>query len=341
VQLAYDADDDGYLKSLLQALDIPQESQVLPFTRSSFLANLISPQQPRAIYFTDDVAVSIAQGGRVMELIANDANGGPAFYTFATARQGNPRFQQEVALCTYCHNRTSPAASMWIVASIAADGAGVPIRRGGDPSFDLTDHGTAFENRWGGWYVTGLTGAMRHQGNTVLPPVERELPIGQGLNVTNLSGRFDVQQLLQPTSDVVALMTLEHQAGFINRAAALNADYSEARADELAAYMTFTGETPLPGPVTGNSGFTARFAAPGPRDAAGRSLRDFDLKTRLFRHPLSYMIHSSAFDALLPQPKARVLQRLEEILRATPEGRTALAIAAATRPGLPESWKTP
>jgi hypothetical protein len=296
VRIAYE-NGHGYLRGLLKALDVPEESQVLPFTSSSFLGNLINPKQPRAIYFNDDVAVSVAQGGRVVELITNGRNGGPAFYTFATARRG-------------------------------------------DPGFDHTDHATPFENRWGGWYVTGTTGSIRHHGNVTLPMGASDLPTDQGLNVSDLSGRFDARQVLQPGSDVVALMTLEHQAGFINRAAALNADYSDGRADDLAAYMTFAGEAALPGPIQGSGGFTARFAATGPRDATGRSLREHDLKTKLFRYPLSYMLYSNAFDALKPQAKARVWQQLRERLRATPEGRTAIAIAAATKPDVPAEWKT-
>lgn len=341
--LTYDESGHGYLRSLLAALKVPEESQVLPFTRSSFLANLIGPERPRAIYFSDDVAVGVAQGGREVEIVANDRSGGPAFYTFATARRDTPRFQPEVARCTFCHNRTSPAASLWIMANIPAHANGEPLRGrpGTDPSFDMTDHTTPFENRWGGWYVTGATGAMRHRGNVTLAPGAKDLPTDQGLNVTDLSGRFDLKQVPQPTSDVVALMTLEHQVGFINRAAALNAEYSDARADELAAYMTFAGEAALPGPVTGNSGFAARFAAAGPRDSQGRSLRDHDLKTRLFSYPLSYMLYSAAFDSLAPDAKARVWRRLHDILRATEAGREAIAIAAATKPDVPDYWKTP
>ena len=341
VQLRYAEDGHGYLRSVLAALQVPAESQVLPFTRSSLMTGLISPKTPRALYFNDDVAIGVVHGSSMLELIVNGADG-PAFYTFATNRRTRPRFHAEVGRCTFCHNREDGAASQWIVADIAADANGFPARRGGnDQRFDLTDHATAFEKRWGGWYVTGTATNMRHHGNATLASGAAELPTGQGLNVTDLSGRFDPAQTLGASSDVVALMTLEHQAGFINRAAVLNTRYSDAGADELAAYMTFAGETRLPGPVTGNSGFTARFATLGPRDAAGRSLREHELKTRLFRYPLSYMITSTAFDALPPPARARVLQRLGEILRVTPEGRTALAIAAATRPGLPEGWKTP
>jgi hypothetical protein len=341
VKLTYDPAGNGYVRSLLAALDIPEESQVLPFTRSSFLANLISPASPRAVYFNDDVAVGVARGGRLIEIIVNDKSGGPAFYSFATAPTEQPRFQPEVALCTFCHNRTSPAASLWIVANIPAQANGAPLLNRSNGDFDLTDHATAFENRWGGWYVTGTTGAMRHRGNVTLMPGTKELPIDQGLNVTDLAARFDTAQVLQPSSDVVALMTLEHQAGFINRASTLNADYTQARADELADYMTFAGETSLPGPIKGNSAFAARFAAMGPRDAAGRSLRDHDLQTRLFRFSLSYMIHSDAFASLSPQAKSRIWQRLEARLRPTAEGRAAMAIAAHTGEGAPPRWKTP
>ena len=47
VRLSYSQDGHGYLKSLLDALEIPVESQVMPFTRSSFLAGQISPKTPR------------------------------------------------------------------------------------------------------------------------------------------------------------------------------------------------------------------------------------------------------------------------------------------------------
>src|SRR5436190_7030954 len=109
-RLIYAKDGHGYLKSLLDALNIPVESQVLPFTRSRFLANLISPNKPRAIYFNDDVAVGVAQDGSVFELMANDREGGPVFYTFATRRRDNPRPAAEISRCTFCHNRTDPAA---------------------------------------------------------------------------------------------------------------------------------------------------------------------------------------------------------------------------------------
>ena len=56
------------------------------------------------------------------------------------------------------------------------------------------------------------------------------------------------------------------------------------------------------------------FADRGPRDKQGRGLRDFDLKTRLFRYPLSYMTYSAAFDALPDRARNQIYQRLNDVL---------------------------
>ena len=45
-------------------------------------------------------------------------------------------------------------------------------------------------------------------------------------------------------------------------------------AAEMVDYLLFVDEAPLPGPISGTSSFAADFAARGPRDAQGRSLRD-------------------------------------------------------------------
>ncbi len=85
-------------------------------------------------------------------------------------------------------------------------------------------------------------------------------------------------------------------------------------AEELADYLLFVNEWPLESPVEGNSGFTKEFAAEGPRDSKGRSLREFDLQHRLMRYPCSYMIYSPAFDALPVEARDAIYQRLWQIL---------------------------
>ncbi len=346
-RLTYAQNGLGYLKSLLAALDVPEDSQVLTFTRSSLQFDKISPKTPRAIYFKDDVAVAAVHQGRLLELIADDTRGGLAFYTLDTARSDKPRFTPEGNTCALCHGMVNRYAPGWIVASITATTEGEPQFPDPAKPFDFTEQSTPFEQRWGGWYVTGTHGGMIHRGNEASDPAHPyDLSPTAGLNVTNLSDRFDLARTLRPTSDIVALMTLEHQTGIANRIASINAQFGSGvpadagkLIDDLAAAMTFADEVPLPSPVQGNSGFSAIFARRGPRDPQGRSLRDFDLQTRLFRYPLSYMVYSTSFDALLPAAKALVWRRLYDRLRGSDRGAQAIAILAVTRADVPAYWK--
>jgi hypothetical protein len=100
--------------------------------------------------------------------------------------------------------------------------------------------------------------------------------------------------------------------------------------------MLFSKAVPLTAPVQGTSNFTAEFSALGPRDSNGRSLRDFDLKTRLFRYPLSYLIYSKAFDGL-PQPvKTYVHGRLRDILTGADKSPAFAHLSAADRKAILE-----
>jgi hypothetical protein len=226
------------------------------------------------------------------------------------------------------------------VANITATPDGMPQIMNPAHPFDFTDQTRPFEDRWAGWYVTGATQNMHHLGNVTAPDPEKPFDLPQGRTLASLSGRFDAAHALNPGSDIVALMTLEHQTGFINRLYVLNMRYSDAALDDLIQYMTFASEVPLPGPVTGDSGFTADFTKRGPRDNAGRSLRSFDLKTRLFRYPLSYMVYSTAFDTLKPGIRDKLYRRLYDTLKARGEdGADAIAILAQTKSGLPDFWK--
>jgi hypothetical protein len=344
IKFDYAPDGHGYLRSVLQALKISPESQVLPFTKSSLQFDHISPGTPRAVYFNDDVAVGSVHPGGLIEILVNDRRGGLAFYTLDNSKPGTPRLEEEGARCTVCHGLVNNVAPGWIVANITATADGMPQIANPAHPFDITDQTRPFEDRWGGWYVTGTSENMRHLGNVTAPDPQQpfELPAEGGRTLASLSGRFDPSHALKATSDIVALMTLEHQTGFINRVDVLNTKYSDAGLDDLVTYMTFANEVPLPGPISGDSGFTADFAKPGPHDSRGRSLRTFDLKARLFRYPLSYMVYSTAFDALKPDIKDKLYRRLYDALKAKgADGNDAIAILAATKPDLPDTWKQP
>lgn len=357
--LPFATDGHGYVPGLLQAFRIPRDSQLLVFSASSLQFDRIGPKTPRALYYQDDVALGTVLDGRLIEVMAADRDTGVAFYTIDTARSDKPRFERRTGECMICHGFASRWASGMMVSNMDTGPDGKPINLDPTHIFRLTDHRTPFEERYGGWYVTGQTGAMHHRGNVTLDPADPLTVPAGGLNLASVSSRITAGRYLEPGSDVVSLLTLEHQSGFVNLVTRINAQYRglnnlaikpELRAtqedidfsiDELAGYMTFADEVALPSPVTGSSDFARAFAARGPADSRGRSLRQFDLTAHLFRYPLSYMIYSQSFANLNPAAKMRVWRLVYDRLRAKgAPGADAIAIVAATSPDAPDYWKT-
>jgi hypothetical protein len=242
------------------------------------------------------------------------------------------------------------------------------------PAFNLgmpvTDDRTSFQDRWGGWYVTGTHGGMRHRGNAVAGDRSKpDVLQTQGTqNLTTLGQKFDNGLYLSRLSDIVALMTLEHQTrmtNLINRVGwetriaqqdgKLDDSSTRARIDadieSMVTYMLFADEAGLYDSVQGVSTFTKTFPERGPHDRQGRSLRDFDLQKRLFKYPLSYMVYSGAFDAMPDEAKTRVYRRLFDVLSGADKSaefaklseddrRNVLAILRDTKPNLPAYWKS-
>jgi hypothetical protein len=92
----------------------------------------------------------------------------------------------------------------------------------------------------------------------------------------------------------------------------------------------------LTAPIQGSVAFVQGFEAQGPRDKQGRSLRQFDLKTRLFQYPCSYLIYSDAFDSLPPKLKEQLYQRLWDILTGQDTSPAFERIPAGTRQAIRE-----
>ena len=354
----------GYLPDVLERLGIRVDSQALVFSKTSFQAPLISPRNPRAIYFTDNAAVGYVPGGDGIELTGTDSRNGVNFYTL-NVEDGKPRIGRR-DVCLQCHQGPATAGVPGIfIGSVFPSPSGAPYLHDGAI---VTDHRTKFEERWGGWYVNGTHGAMKHRGNAVAPdPAEPNKLETEGTqNQTNLYRTpVTLTDYLAPVSDLVALMTLEHQTqmtnlftrlGWETRIAEQKADESaatQARIDGLVGdtvdYMLFIDEERLKEPIQGVSTFTKTFAARGPRDRKGRSLRDFDLKTRLFKYPLSWLIYSAQFDSLPASAKDRLLHRLYDALTGAdpsakyvamgPSRGAILEILRETRTDLPPYWK--
>jgi hypothetical protein len=293
---------------------------------------------------------------------------GAIFYILDEHRVERPRFERAELDCVQCHIAASTTRGVpgVMVRSVATRSTGIPV--GGAPTF-LTGHESPMKDRWGGWYVTGSCGKQTHMGNATVS--------GTG-EAKRIEHELDTTRYLTSTSDIVAHLVLAHQTqmhnlitqtnyqtrlalyadGGRNKAANLPpGTISEAArqqyqrpAEQLVRYLLFANEAPLEDRVEGASGYAEEFAAKGPRDARGRSLRDFDLRTRIFKYPCSYLIYSEAFDAIPEPAKAYIYRRLFEVLSGRDQDaeftslsgedrRAILEILVATKPGVPEEWK--
>jgi hypothetical protein len=350
----------GWLPSILKSLDVDPESQVLVFSKTSLQLHKISPRTPRALYFNDDVYIGFCQQGEVVEIAATDPSLGAVFYTLDQAEDAT-KIVADRGQCLTCHatNRTHSVPG-YLVRSVYSDFNGRP--RSGTRAF-VTDHSTEFTKRFGGWYVSGDHGDLRHLGNIVARDrVDPEkMDAEAGANLTELSDLFNTEPYLTPDSDIVALMVLEHQSQMHNLLARASMETRSAiyhdeginealgrpkgtmsestqrrmarACEDVVRYMLFADEISLDSQIKGNTPFTEVFQARstklGQLDSAGRSLRQFDLTRRMFKYPCSYMVYSDAFQKL-PEPMYNLIrQRLYEILTAkdTPQGYERLSDA--------------
>lgn len=325
VKLKFQDDGTGYLQSVLRALDVPVESQVMVFSKTSFQAPRIAPRTPRALYFNDDVTVGFVQTGDVVEITSLDPNQGVIFYSLDQEEVAKPRFERRDT-CLQCHQSAATlGVPGLVIRSVVSEASGYPMFQAGTKT---TDHRSPLEDRWGGWYVTGKS-TGKHMGNQVA--VDRDKPE----SLKEITARFDAGRYLTPNSDVVALMVLEHQTQMTNLLTRVNFEVRHAlhhqktmnqifgdtmttrsdstkrrireAAEELVDYLLFVEEAPLAEPIRGSSGFAEVFAKRGP-------LREFDLERRLFKVPCSYMIYSAAFDGMGNDALEAVYLRLHQVL---------------------------
>lgn len=365
------------LRAVLDTLEVPVESQVLVFSKTSLQRDLIGPRRPRAIYFSEDCYVGWVPGG-LIEVAVTDPVLGVVFYRVDPRERAGLRIERDPD-CLSCHG--AALTRHWpglIVRSVFPDATGEPLSAAG--SF-LIGHESPLADRWGGWYVTGQSGSLRHMGNVTARLQGRDTVMDRaaGANLTDLRRFFPVADYLRPDSDIVALLVLEHQTGMMNRLVtgalrvrkwlAYQQNLQRERGEPVSAepvgvarrvvesearrileYLLFSEEAPfLPEGIRGGSAFSEAFRRHRRTDARGRSLKDFDLRTRLFTWRCSYMVYSQAFDALPPALYAAVARDLGEVLgagepppafrRLTAGERAGIReILAATKPELTRSW---
>lgn len=342
VQLKFE-ERSGYLRAVLDALRVPAESQVATFAKNSFQADLIERRNPRAVYFSDDVAVGWVRGAELLEIAAHDPKQGGIFYTLEQKPAAVPQLRREDG-CLACH--------------LSWDTLGVPgfffmstLTVPDDPhtyaSGFSSDSRKSFDTRWGGWYVTGNIGSLIHMGNVPVSNTDKPARAA-ARSLKSLDSEFDTAGFPTRTSDVVALMVLDHQAHMMNlitrtgwEARLAPGDSKQAARVEDAAvdlvdYLLFVYEAPLTAPVRGTSGFAETFEARGPADPQGRSLRQLDLDHRLLKYPCSYMIYSDAFDAMPALAKNAVYRRLWRVLSGQEHGEPYSHLSAGDRRAIVE-----
>lgn len=352
----------GYLRSLLKALDIDPDSQVLVFSRTSLQIEFISPHAPRAVYFNDDTYVAYVHGTPLVEIAAIDAQKGAVFYAFDNRRETQPvRVEREGGRCLSCHDTYSMMGGGVPRVMVMSAPVEDPSDTRTYTAAEETDDRTPIDQRWGGWYVTGNTGTQTHFGNLSLREERsgerlRELQATR-LNLASVKAYVDAPTYLTDQSDVTALMVLEHQTWLQNLITRVNykvrtvmsregeapvagtprnwADVNPAdqkrvqlMIEPLVRALFFQEAVPFKQPIRGHSGFAERFSKLGPRDGKGRGLHELDLTTRLQRYPLSFVIYTEQFDALPQYALDYVYARIAEVL----QGRDTTGIGARITP---------
>lgn len=343
-ELKFEGSAKAVVRTLLRELDVPVASQIVVFSKTSLQRSRISPDHPRSLFFSDTCYVGWVPGG-LAELTVIDPQLGPIFYAFSPRRAigpEGPAFERD-ADCLRCHGgafvREIPAV---FARSVFTGREGEPLLRHGSL---VVDYRTPFEQRWGGWYVTGRHGAAVHRGNSTADEKGDSLVFDPqaGANITSLDRYIDSSAYLAPTSDIVALLVFEHQTAVQNAlthaafAARRMLDYQrglqrafhEPETDEpaydsvksvfagatreLVDALLYKDEAALPAGIMGDPGFTNAFAAGAIRTRAGDSLKDLALNRHVFRNRCSYLIYS---EAMLALPAALKRQVYPALLRA-------------------------
>jgi hypothetical protein len=351
------------LKFVLDALQVPAESQVLVFSKTSHQNSLIHPSNPRSLYFSENAYVGYVPGGDI-EAIVHDPLLGPVYYLIKADGFGHLKIERDLSTCISCHatSNTEHVPGM-LIRSVFPDENGRPLLALGTR---LVDHESPLQERWGGYYVTGRS-SLPHLGNRTYRESETNEP--EPSDLLELHHTIDTTKYLRPTSDIVALLVLEHQCRMHNLLTAAAMQYRRAiflsrlldptaapdtgsagqvavsMAEKIVDSLFFKHEADLGEGIEGSEGFQKSFEARFPKSKDGHSLADFKLYGRIFKHRCSYMVYSQAFQNLPVEIKGLVLKKLHSALTGTEPAYDWLkasdktrihAILASTLPDWPE-----
>ena len=375
-------DEKQMVRDVLKHLNVNLASQVMVFSKSSLQKDLMGPRSPRCVWFNDETYVGWVSGG-LMEFGSVGPRLGPVFYSLNPNRPDRavPRLDRSES-CMNCHGGSmTNNVPGFMLRSVFPDKDGQMLLRAGT---SLIDHTTPIKERWGGWYVTGNHGTMKHMGNSFAAPGADGnviLNTEGSFNLKSLGKFFDTKPYLRADSDIVALMVMEHQVAMqsrlteaaydlrsaIVRQKGLREELEEPPTDEffgstkvvadshmekVLKCLLFVGEALMPdGGVDGGMEFQEAFRANKQAAPDGKSLKDLQLLTHIFKHRCSYQIYTAQWDALPVKFLEQTYRRLYDILTAAEtvkgyghlsagERKEILEILRATKPGLPAYWKS-
>ena len=323
-----------YLAFLLKELSISIHSQLLVFSTTSLQLSKISPQNPRAIYFSDDVYVGYVPGGQI-EVIGIDPQLGaiPYIFNIPTNKDSEHPLIHRSSRCMNCHaSQDIGGIPGLLISSVVPGPGGGTIDRFRK---DLTGHEIQFNDRFGGWHITGHNPFTQSWANH-----SGVMENGQIKRIKNPPGaKFKWDKYITNSSNLIAHLLLEHQVGFTNRCIEINykfreltnkqnltsknislSNFLEKNSDELLSYLLFKNEAKLP-PDTkfGNPTFISDFETKQTALGVSNGLRKLNLKNRLLENRCSYMICSNSFLGLPEQFKNLLLRKLKIILESKNE----------------------
>jgi hypothetical protein len=354
------ASEQEALRRVLAALQLPESSQMLVFSATS-LQRTIGPHRPRALYFNDEIYLGWVPGGR-LEIAADDPVVGPVFFILSLTQSGRLGEPDRQTRCLNCHgNADTGNLPALLATSVLPDEDGGSLETFRPPG---TGHHVPLASRFGGWHLSDTLAAAAPLANRIGRSAE-----GRTNTIINLPGnRFPLENYLRPTSTLLPQLIHEHQLGAVNlmtaalyRAreiqkpgnpplTAIEESELNTHATNLARYFLFADEATLPPDgIPRDPAYARDFTANRRPDAQGRSLKDLDLRTRLFTHRGSYMLYTPLWKNLPALVKNRVWRALSNALQDTPspdgthlaptERRALREIIHTTCDDRPEWWQ--
>jgi hypothetical protein len=353
------SNDRAFVSSLLGALKVPVSSQLLVYSATSMQSGIINPRNPRALYFNDEIYVGFVPGGLV-EIMGVDPELGGVFYIFDKPQPGQlPRTDRS----TRCFNCHAGSATMRIPGLLAESVA--PIISGASYENyrrDEQGHQIPLADRFGGWHVT----SAKPFGETKANIFARS--DGSGVKIVKVKPgeMWDIEKHLLPSSDILPHLIHEHQIGFDNQV--IHASYIareigdkgrtptladdkrlNEKASALVRYILFADEAKLPpSGIVGDEQYATDFLSNKKASGSGLSLKDLDLKTRMFKHRCSYMLYTPQWQKLPSLIKNRVYAGMKLALSgkdrnyaylSAQERLAIVSILRETLPDLPADWR--